>query len=86
MIKSGRNLLLAAVAALALGACSSTGESLTGAGAGAIVGGTVAGPVGAVVGGVAGAVAGPTVANEAGVPRRRYAGHRRHRRHTASAY
>ena len=85
MIKSGRNLLMAGLAALTLAACSTSGERIGGAGVGAIAGGAIAGPVGAVVGGVAGAVTGPTVARDAGIPHRRYhRRHRSHRRHMAS--
>jgi|tagenome__1003787_1003787.scaffolds.fasta_scaffold19994343_1 osmotically inducible lipoprotein OsmB len=64
-------LLLAATAAvsLALGACTTTQERVSGAGAGALVG-SVAGPPGAVVGAVGGAVVGPSVSN-ATVDRRR---------------
>ena len=65
--------------ALSLGACSTSGERLSGLGAGAIVGGSVAGAPGAVVGGSAGAIEGPHVAHAMGVPHRRW--HRHWRRH-----
>jgi len=74
-------LLLVGFAVVALGACSTTGESLSGAGVGVVAGGSVAGPVGAVVGGVAGAVEGPMVANEMGVPHRHWRHWRRHHHH-----
>ena len=67
---------LMGLAALSLGACSTSGERLSGVGAGVIVGGSVAGPPGAVVGGIAGAIEGPSVANAMGVPHRHW--HRRH--------
>jgi hypothetical protein len=73
-----RELLMAGLATLSLGACSTAGERLGGAGAGMVVGAAVAGPVGAVAGGVAGAIEGPTVAHEMGIPHR---GHHRHHRH-----
>lgn len=83
MTKSTFKLSLAICGALALAACSTTGERIGGAGVGAVAGGAVAGPVGAVVGGVAGAITGPTVARDVGVPhRRRYYtrnGHRYYR-------
>ncbi len=50
------NLIIAAGALVALGACNTTTEQK--AAAGAIGGAVVAGPVGAAVGGAAGAVAG----------------------------
>ena len=83
MLNNRIKLLLAGVAALALAACSTTGERIGGAGVGAVTGGVVAGPVGAVVGGVAGAVAGPAVAREVGLPHRRYyaRNYRRHRQY-----
>jgi hypothetical protein len=72
-------LLMAALATLSLAACSTTGERLSGAGAGVVVGAAVAGPVGAVAGGVAGAIEGPIVSSEMGIPHRgRYRHHRRH--------
>ena len=83
MSKSVINLTFAIGVAIALAACSTTGERIGGAGVGAVAGGAVAGPVGAVVGGVAGAITGPTVARDVGVPhRRRYYtrnGHRYYR-------
>lgn len=78
MIKSGSILAFVGLAALTLAACSTTGERIGGAGAGALAGAAVAGPVGAAVGGVAGAITGPTVARNVGVPHRRYYKHRRH--------
>ena len=83
MTASMRNMVLAASVALGLGACTTTGERIGGAGVGAVAGAAVAGPVGAVVGGVAGAVTGPTVARDVGVPHRHrhYRHHRRHYRY-----
>ena len=82
MKTSYRKLLMAGLAALSLGACSTTGERLGGAGSGVVVGAAVAGPVGAVVGGVAGAIEGPRVSNELGIPHRgHYRHYRHHRRH-----
>ena len=75
------NMALVALAALSLGACSTTGERWGGAGVGAVTGGSIAGPGGALVGGVAGAVVGPTVATDMGVPHRHYRCHWRHWRH-----
>ena len=80
MMKSGRTLFLAGLAALSLAACSTTGERVGGAGVGALAGGAVAGPVGAVVGGVAGAITGPAVASNLGVPHRRSHRYWRHHR------
>lgn len=77
MRKSGLTLCVAALAAVGLAACSTTGERVGGAGVGALAGAAVAGPVGAAVGGVAGAITGPTVARNAGIPHRRYYRHRR---------
>ena len=71
MTKTSFQLVFATSVALALAACSTTGERIGGAGVGAVAGGAVAGPVGAVVGGVAGALTGPAVAREVGVPHRR---------------
>ena len=81
MMKTYRALVLAGFAALALSACSTTGERIGGAGAGALAGAAVAGPVGAAVGGVAGAITGPSIARSVGSPHRRYYRHRRHHRH-----
>ena len=79
MVVTLRNIVLAGGLAVTLGACTTTGERIGGAGVGAVAGAAVAGPVGAVVGGVAGAVTGPTLASDVGVPHRRHYRHRRHR-------
>lgn len=80
MVMKLRHIAFAGAIAMGLGACTTTGERLGGAGVGAVAGGAIAGPVGAVVGGVAGAVSGPTVARDVGVPHRRHYRHyRRHR-------
>jgi osmotically inducible lipoprotein OsmB len=78
MMKSGWTLVAAALSALTLAACSTTGERVGGAGVGALAGAAVAGPVGAAVGGVAGAITGPAVAHNAGIPHRRHYRHRRY--------
>ena len=81
MIKFARSVLFAGLAAASLAACTTTGERIGGAGAGAVAGAVVAGPAGALVGGVAGAIVGPTVATDAGIRHRRsYRTHRRHHR------
>ena len=80
MVSTGKISLVVALSALALAACTTTGERVGGAGVGAVAGAAIAGPVGAVVGGVAGAVTGPTVARDVGVPHRRSYRHRRHHR------
>lgn len=68
-----RPLVLAAAAALSLGACNTTEQRIGGAAVGAGTGAVVAGPVGAVVGGAAGAVAAPSVVTTSRrAARRRY--------------
>lgn len=52
---------LLVLTALAASACSTTGQRIGGAAAGAGTGALVGGPVGAVVGGAAGAITAPTV-------------------------
>lgn len=79
MVSTGKISLVVALSALALAACTTTGERVGGAGVGAVAGAAIAGPVGAVVGGVAGAVTGPTIARDVGVPHRRSYRHRRYR-------
>ena len=76
-----RSFCIAAIAALSLSACSTTGERVGAAGIGAVAGAAVAGPVGAVVGGVAGAVTGPAIARDVGVPH-----HKRYYRHNRRYY
>jgi len=67
------------LAALSLGACSTSGERLSGLGVGAVAGGEIAGGPGAVVGGIAGVIEGPHVARAIGIPHRHW--HRRWRHH-----
>jgi hypothetical protein len=57
-------ILLLIATAFAVGACSTTGQRIGGAAAGAGTGAVIAGPVGAVVGGAAGAITAPTVVRE----------------------
>ena len=82
---SNLNIVFVGLAALSLGACSTSSERMSGAGVGFVSGAVVAGPVGAVVGGVAGAVAGPTVAADMGIPHRSWRRrHHHHHHHTES--